>query len=63
MLKPVDAAGLAGVALTVVFNLAITMNGMIKLASELEMSMNSIERMVEYTKEQPEKPAIIEDCR
>ena len=43
--------GLAGLALTAVFNATHLMNYMVRMTAELEMFMNSVERMLEYTDE------------
>ena len=56
-------AGLAGLALTAALNLTGTMNWMVRMTAELEVSMNSVERVVEYEPLETEAPAIIEDSR
>ncbi|KAI3434886.1 hypothetical protein D9Q98_002940 [Chlorella vulgaris] len=56
-------AGLAGLALTSALNLTGLMNWMVRQTTELEVNMNSVERMLEYTALQPEAPAIIEGRR
>ena len=58
------SAGLAGLALTSALNLTGLMNWMVRQTTELEVSMNSVERMVEYEEtQQPEAPEIVEAHR
>jgi hypothetical protein len=42
------APGLAGLALTSALNLTGLMNWMVRQTTELEVNMNSVERLVEY---------------
>ena len=55
-------AGLAGLALTSTLNLTQLMNWLVRQLTELEMNMNSVERVLEYTDEPAEvevtKPAV-----
>ncbi|WIA42403.1 hypothetical protein OEZ86_008404 [Tetradesmus obliquus] len=51
-------AGLAGLALTSALNLTGTLAWMVRQTTELEVNMNSVERLVEYHSEPEEKPAI-----
>ena len=39
------------------------MNWMVRQSTELEVNMNAVERVVEYTKLTPEKPPIVPDQR
>ncbi|PSC76242.1 multidrug resistance-associated 1 isoform X1 [Micractinium conductrix] len=57
------SAGLAGLALTSALNLTGLMNWMVRQTTELEVNMNSVERMVEYTSYEPEAPSVIEGRR
>ncbi|KAL4446696.1 hypothetical protein ABPG77_007940 [Micractinium sp. CCAP 211/92] len=57
------SAGLAGLALTSALNLTGLCNWMVRQTTELEVNMNSVERMVEYTALQPEAPAVLEARR
>ena len=41
--------GLAGLALTSTLNLTQLMNWLVRQLTELEMNMNSVERVLEYT--------------
>jgi hypothetical protein len=43
-------AGLAGLAITSALNLTGIMNWMVRQTTELEVNMNSVERMVEYNR-------------
>ena len=52
-------AGLAGLALTSALNLTGLMSWMVRQTTELEVNMNSVERLVEYDDEPTEAPAII----
>ena len=56
-------AGYAGLALTSALNLTGLMNWLIRQTTQLEVSMNSIERITEYKKYDEEKAAVIEDRR
>ena len=47
-------AGLAALALTSVFNATQLMNFIVRFSAELEMQMNSVERMLEYADERGE---------
>eukprot|EP00878_Enallax_costatus_P033713 GHUV01037265.1.p1 GENE.GHUV01037265.1~~GHUV01037265.1.p1 ORF type:complete len:383 (+),score=36.29 GHUV01037265.1:122-1270(+) len=55
-------AGLAGLALTSALNLTGTLAWMVRQTTELEVNMNSVERLVEYHT-QPEEAAAIIDPR
>ena len=44
-------AGLAGLALTSVSNITQLMTMIVRMGTELEMNMNSVERVLEYTDE------------
>ncbi|KAI8472504.1 MAG: P-loop containing nucleoside triphosphate hydrolase protein [Monoraphidium minutum] len=52
-------AGLAGFALTSALNLTGTLAWMVRQTTELEVNMNSVERMVEYREEKEEAPAVV----
>ena len=39
------------------------MNWMVRMCAELEVSMNSVERMIEYMPMESEAPAIVDDSR
>lgn len=52
-------AGLAGLALTSALNLTGLMSWMVRQTTELEVNMNSVERLIEYDDEPTEAPAII----
>ncbi|DBA69271.1 TPA: hypothetical protein ACH3X2_14313 [Trebouxia sp. C0005] len=56
-------AGLAGLALTSALNLTGLMNWMVRQSTELEVNMNAVERVIEYTKLTPEKPPVIANHR
>lgn len=56
-------AGLAGLALTSALNLTGLMNWLIRQTTQLEVIMNSIERITEYKKHDTEKAAIVESNR
>ncbi|KAK9823545.1 hypothetical protein WJX72_003616 [[Myrmecia] bisecta] len=56
-------AGLAGLALTSALNLTGLMNWMVRQSTELEVNMNGVERLVEYTELPAEAPAIIPTAR
>ncbi|GLC35697.1 hypothetical protein PLESTB_000485000 [Pleodorina starrii] len=56
-------AGLAGLAITSALNLTGIMNWMVRQTTELEVNMNSIERMVEYNRYDEEAPAVLEGSR
>ncbi|GBF89551.1 canalicular multispecific organic anion transporter [Raphidocelis subcapitata] len=51
-------AGLAGFALTSALNLTGTLAWLVRQTTELEVAMNSVERMVEYQDEAEEAPAL-----
>lgn len=53
------AAGLAGLALTSALSLCGLMNWMVRMTTELEVNMNSVERVLEYTVCEPEAPAVV----
>lgn len=53
------SAGLAGLALTSALNLTGLMNWMVRQTTELEVNMNSVERMIEYDSQPPEAPEIV----
>ena len=61
--KDMLCAGLAGLALTATLNLTQLMNWMVRTLTELEMGMNSVERILEYTEERGEAPAHIPSAR
>eukprot|EP00198_Chlamydomonas_reinhardtii_P014120 XP_001703457.1 ABC transporter, multidrug resistance associated protein [Chlamydomonas reinhardtii] len=56
-------AGLAGLAITSALNLTGIMNWMVRQTTELEVSMNSVERMIEYNRYDEEAPAVVEGNR
>ncbi|KAG2442750.1 hypothetical protein HXX76_002831 [Chlamydomonas incerta] len=56
-------AGLAGLAITSALNLTGIMNWMVRQTTELEVSMNSVERMIEYDRYEEEAPAVVEAHR
>jgi len=56
-------AGMAGLALTSALNLTGLMNWLIRQTTQLEVIMNSIERITEYKKYDTEKAAIVESNR
>jgi len=56
-------SGLAGLALTSALNLTGLVSWLIRQTTQLEVNMNSIERLVEYLKYDCEKDAIIPDNR
>ncbi|GIL43241.1 hypothetical protein Vafri_1038 [Volvox africanus] len=56
-------AGLAGLAITSALNLTGIMNWMVRQTTELEVNMNSVERMVEYNRYNEEAAAVIEGSR
>ncbi|WPT17490.1 Multidrug resistance-associated protein 1 [Picochlorum sp. SENEW3] len=53
------SAGLAGLALTSALNLTGLMSWMVRQTTELEVNMNSVERLMEYDDEKTEAPAIV----
>lgn len=57
------SAGLAGLALTSALNLTGLMSWMVRQTTELEVNMNSVERLVEYDDQPTEAPAIIPEHR
>ncbi|KAG2450119.1 hypothetical protein HYH02_000222 [Chlamydomonas schloesseri] len=56
-------AGLAGLAITSALNLTGIMNWMVRQTTELEVNMNSVERMIEYHRYEEEAPAVVEGHR
>ena len=56
-------AGLAGLALTSALNMVGLLNWATRMGSELEMGMNSVERMSEYLTYASEAPAVVEGNR
>ena len=59
----ISDAGLAGLAITSALNLVGLMNWATRQSTELEMGMNSVERMTEYLAYESERPAVIEGHR
>jgi ATP-binding cassette subfamily C (CFTR/MRP) protein 1 len=57
------SAGLAGLALTSALNLTGLMNWMCRQTTELEVNMNSVERMIEYDSQPTEAPEIVPSRR
>lgn len=57
------SAGLAGLALTSALSLTGLMNWMVRQSTELEVNMNSVERMLEYEPYEQEAPEIVEGHR
>ncbi|KAK9797814.1 hypothetical protein WJX73_000524 [Symbiochloris irregularis] len=55
--------GLAGLALTSALSLTGYLNWLVRTSSELEVSMNSVERLVEYAALPPEAPPVIQGHR
>lgn len=53
------SAGLAGLSLTSALNLTGLMSWMVRQTTELEVNMNSVERLMEYDEEEKEAPEII----
>ena len=51
--------GLAGLAITSALNLTGLMAWMVRQTTELEVNMNSVERIVEYDAHAPEAPAVL----
>jgi ATP-binding cassette, subfamily C (CFTR/MRP), member 1 len=62
-LMPASSAGLAGLALTSALNLTGLLNWGVRMTTELEVNMNSTERMMEYEVQQTEAPAVIPERR
>jgi ABC-type multidrug transport system fused ATPase/permease subunit len=56
-------AGWAGLAFTFASQLTSKMSAMVQTHASLEMSMNSVERVEEYSRTDQEPPAIVEDNR
>lgn len=56
-------AGLAGLALTSALNVTGFMNWMVRQVTDLEINMNSVERMIEYESFPTEAPAVIQTTR
>ena len=54
---------MAGLALTAALNLTGIMNWMVRQTTDLEVQMNSVERLVEYAALGEEAPAVIEGAR
>lgn len=57
------SAGLAGLALTSALSLTGLMNWMVRQSTELEVNMNSVERMLEYEPYEQEAPEIVSGHR
>jgi len=57
------SAGLAGLALTSALNLTGLMNWLVRQTTELEVKMNSVERIIEYDSQPPEAPEIVPSRR
>uniref|UniRef100_A0A061RCR8 ATP-binding cassette, subfamily C (CFTR/MRP), member 2 n=1 Tax=Tetraselmis sp. GSL018 TaxID=582737 RepID=A0A061RCR8_9CHLO len=55
--------GLAGLALTSALNLTGLMTWLVRQSTELEVNMNSVERLMEYDTVEPEAAAVVEDAR
>ena len=53
------SAGLAGLSLTSALNLTGLMSWMVRQTTELEVNMNSVERLMEYDEEEKEAPEIV----
>ncbi|KAF8057290.1 Abcc2 [Scenedesmus sp. PABB004] len=53
-------AGLAGLAISSALNLTGTLAWMVRQTTELEVNMNSVERLVEYREQAEEAPALVE---
>lgn len=56
-------AGWAGLAFTFASQLTSKMSAMVQTHASLEMSMNSVERVEEYSRTEQEPPAIVEENR
>jgi len=56
-------SGLAGLALTSALNLTGLMTWMVRQSTELEVNMNSVERMIEYEGVESEAPHVVEGHR
>ena len=54
---------MAGLALTAALNLTGIMNWMVRQTTDLEVQMNSVERLVEYSALPEEAPAVVEGVR
>lgn len=59
----VSNSGLAGLALTSALSMVGLLNWATRMGSELEMGMNSVERMSEYLAYRSEAPPVIEGNR
>jgi ABC-type multidrug transport system fused ATPase/permease subunit len=59
----ISDAGLAGLAITSALSIVGLMNWGTRQTTELEMGMNSVERMTEYLAYESERPAIVEGNR
>ena len=57
------SAGLAGLAVSSALNLSGLMSWMVRQTTELEVNMNSVERLVEYDDTPREAPAVIPERR
>jgi ABC-type multidrug transport system fused ATPase/permease subunit len=57
------SAGLAGLAFTFANQLTSKMSGIVQIHAHMEMSMNSVERVQEYSEIAQEPPAIVEEYR
>jgi ABC-type multidrug transport system fused ATPase/permease subunit len=55
----ISDAGLAGLAITSALSLVSIMNWATRQTTELEMGMNSVERMTEYLAYESERPAVV----
>ena len=62
VLLPVSA-GVAGLALTSALNLTGLLNWMVRKVTELEVNMNCVERMDEYSRATPEADAVVQGHR
>ncbi|GBG71636.1 hypothetical protein CBR_g9052 [Chara braunii] len=56
-------AGAVGLALTSALSISNVMNWMVRVSAEMETSMNSVERILEYTSLETEAPAIVPENR
>ncbi|KAI8921256.1 ABC transporter type 1, transmembrane domain-containing protein [Powellomyces hirtus] len=58
-----DIGAGAGLAITYALNLSESLSWAVRMHAEMEMSMNSVERVLEYTKIEQEPAAIVEENR
>ena len=58
-----SSPGLAGLAITSALSLTGLLSWMVRQTSELEVNMNSVERLVEYDDEPREAPAVVAERR